>query len=76
MDSVISVGVCTTLCLYTVLHLNLHDARSLSAECGSSVPGKCALVTGYNVQFNSKSHSRRVVGKHFRRVRKIAKSDY
>jgi hypothetical protein len=33
-------------CVYTVLHLNSHDARSLSAECESSIPGKCALVTG------------------------------
>jgi len=46
MDSAISAGVCTTLRLYTVLHLNSHDARSLSAECESSIPGKCALVTG------------------------------
>ena len=50
----LSAGVCTTLCLYTVLHLNPHDARSLSAECESSIPEKCALVTGtmYMVNFS------------------------
>ena len=49
MDSVIPAGVCmycTTLSLYTVLHLNPHDARSLTAECESSIPEKRALLTG------------------------------
>jgi hypothetical protein len=76
MDSVIPAGVSTTLCLYTALHLNSHDARSLSAECESSIAGKCALVTGIMYSLTHSISPRRVVGKLFGRVRKIAKSDY